>query len=252
MNERQFRVGLDLFTGLVMASVGVALAGLTWHLAGYSAIPPVAVAVAGPAGNRIDIAGLLALAPFGNAEAASDAASDGSLHLKGIMLAVPASQSAALIAGADGKVASYGIGAQLGGGVVEAIEADQVIVRTSRGLQTIGFGHHPAGPPAVVNGLAGKGAGFVPVGAAAPPSAGGAVTPPVQGLRIESSAPPALLAAGLQPGDIVVNINGAPVTAGMSTDAVAHDLAGAALHGGSAQVTVLRNGNPVSLRLAIH
>ena len=252
MTERWFLRGIDLFTLLVVASVGVALAGLTWRLAGYSGAQPVAAVMPGATSNSVDIAGLLAQAPFGNAEAASDAASDGSLHLKGIMLAVPASQSAALIAGADGKVVSYGIGAPLGTGVVEAIEADQVIVRTSHGLQAIGFSRHSGAPAAVTPGAVGKGAGFVAVGAAAPPSPGGTVAPPVQGLRIDSSAPPALLAAGLQPGDSVIDINGAPVTAGMSPDAVAHDLAGAALRGGSVQVTVLRNGKPVSLRLAIH
>jgi general secretion pathway protein C len=252
MNERQFRLGIDLFTGLVVASVGVALAGLTWQLAGYSGAQPVAAAVAGNTGNRVDIAGLLAQSPFGNAEVASDAASDGALHLKGIVLAVPASQSAALIAGADGKVASYGIGAPLSGGVVEAIKADQVILRTPHGLQTIGFSPRPGGPPAVTPGAVGKGAGFVAVGAGAPAVPGGVVSPPPQGFRIDSSAPPALLAAGLQNGDIVIEVNGAPVAAGMSAEMVARNLAAAALHGGSAQVVVLRNGNAVSLRLAMH
>jgi general secretion pathway protein C len=251
MSPRQVRLGIDVFTGLVVASVGVALAGLTWRLAGYSGAQPVAAAMTGATGDRVDIGGLLALAPFGNAEATSDAARDGSLHLKGILLAVPASQSTALIAGADGKVASYGNGAALGGGVVVAIEADQVIVRTASGLQTIGFGTHPAGPPPVTPGTVGKGAGFLAVGAAAA-APGAGVAPPAQGIRIDSTAPPALLAAGLQPGDIVVQVNGAPVAAGMSPDMAARDLAAAALHGGSAQVVVLRNGAPVSLRLAIH
>ena len=61
MNGRQVRFGIDIFTGLVVASVGVALAGLTWHLAGYSGAPLVAAAVTGATGEPVDIGGLLAL-----------------------------------------------------------------------------------------------------------------------------------------------------------------------------------------------
>ncbi len=256
MNIRQVRFGIDLFTGLVVASVGIALAGLTWRLAGNSGARPVASAMTGTA-DPVDVGGLLALAPFGAVQAASDAANDGSLHLKGILLAVPASGSAALIAGSDGKVASYGIGAALGGGVVEAIQADQIILRTPRGLQAIGFSPVPGTVPVAAPGANDAGAGFAPVvaGGAGPvqPSAAGSAAPPAQaGFRIGNSAPPALFAAGLQPGDIVEELNGAPVTAGMTTDMVARNLAGAALRGGSAQAVVLRNGNRVSLRLAIH
>jgi general secretion pathway protein C len=256
MNIRQVRLGIDLFTGLVVASVGVALAGLTWRLTGTGA-RPVAVATAVSSGDPVDIGGLLALAPFGTVEAASDAANDGSLHLKGILLAVPASASSALIAGSDGKVASYGIGAALGGGVVEAIQANQVILRTPRGLQTVGFSPTPGAATATTPGVANPGAGFVAVGTAAPAPApplapNPAGTPAGVGFPITNAAPAALLAAGLQPGDIVEEVNGAPITAGMSADMVARDLAGAALRGGGAQVVVLRNGNRVSLRVAIH
>ncbi len=256
MNMRQVRLGIDLFTGLVVASVGVALAGLTWRLTGTGA-PPVAAATAVSSGDPVDIGGLLALAPFGTVAAASDTASDGSLHLKGILLAVPASSSSALIAGADGKVASYAIGAALGGGVVEAIEADQVIVRTPHGLQAIGFTPVASAPSAAALGVADKVAGFVAVGPAppalAPPlGASTAATPARGGFPITNSAPTALFAAGLQPGDTVEEVNGTPITAGMSADVVARDLAGAALHGGAAQVVVLRNGNLVSLHVAIH
>ncbi len=253
MNMRQVRFGIDLFTALVVVSVGVALAGLTWRLAGYSGAAPVAAAAAGGTSDPADIGGLLALAPFGNAEAASDTAGDGSLHLKGILLAIPASGSAALIAGPDGKVVSYGIGAALGGGVVDTIEADQVILRTPHGLQTVGFSPTAGGPSTATMSAAGKGAGFVPIGAAGPVPAPHIVeTPASAGFQITNSAPAVLLAAGLQPGDIVEQVNGSPVAAGMSADMIARDLGGAALHGGSAQVVVLRNGNRVSLRLAIH
>jgi general secretion pathway protein C len=249
MNSRQVRLGIDLFTGLVVASVGVALAGLSWRLFGTST-PPVVATTAGTTANPVDIGGLLALAPFGTAIAASDTASDGSLHLKGILMAIPASGSSALIAGSDGKVTSYGIGAALGGGVVEAINADQVILRTPRGLQTVGFTPVVTGTPLLAVGTANKGTGFVPLGAAAKFAPAGPVAP--AGFQIGSSAPAALFAAGLQTGDVIQQVNGAPVTAGMSADMVSQVLASAALHGGSAQVLVLRKGNQVSLRLAMH
>ena len=257
MNMRQVRWGIDLFTGLVVASVGVALAGLTWRLTGTGA-PPVAVATAVSSGDPVDIGGLLALAPFGTIEATRDTASDGSLHLKGVLLAVPASASSALIAGADGKVASYAIGAALGGGVIETIAADHVILRTSHGLQSVGFIPAASAPSAATLGIADKGTGFVAVGPVPAPLApslarpGNAGTPGPGGFPITSSAPAALFAAGLKPGDAVVEVNGTPITAGMSPDAVARALTGAELHGGSAQVIVLRNGNRLSLPLAIH
>ncbi len=241
MNPRQVRLGIDLFTALVVASVGVALAGLTWRLAGYSGARPVTAAITGASSEPVDIGVLLALAPFGTAEAANDAASNGSLHLKGILLAVPASGSTALIAGSDGKVVSYGIGAVLGGGVVEAIQTEQVILRTPHGLQTVGFAVAASGPAAATLGPRNTGTGFVPVGAA--PSASSQT-----GFRIDNAAPAALFAAGLKLGDIVEDVNGAPVNAGT----VQRDLASAALRGKTIHVVVLRNGNRVSLRLAIH
>lgn len=258
MNRWQVRLGIDVFTGLVVVSVGVALAGLTWRLAGYSGAAPVAAAMADATGNPVDISGLLALAPFGTVVAASDGLTDGSLHLKGILLAMPESASSALVAGSDGKVASYGIGAALGGGVVAAITADQVILRTSRGLETLGFRPAAGGPAPAMPGAGAKGAGFVAVGAAVVPGPAPAIgarsaeAPAPAGLRIGSTAPAALIAAGLQPGDIVENINGTPVTAGMNADLIGRVLASAALHGGSAGAVVLRNGTRVSLRLAIH
>lgn len=245
MNVRQVRFGIDLFTGLVVASVGVALAGLTWRLAGYSGVPPVAAVTPNPTANPVDINGLLALAPFGTPAAASDAASDGSLHLKGILRAVPESASSALIAGADGKVTSYGIGEALGGGLLEAISDDHVILRTPRGLQTLGFSPVAGSAPPAAVGANTKSTGFVPVATAASILA-------QSGFRIGSAVPATLLAAGLQPGDVVEEVNKTPVTAGMSADMIGRMLAGAALHGSPVQAIVLRNGTRISLRLAIH
>lgn len=243
MNQRRVRLGVDLFTGLMVASVGVALAGLTWRLFGTNT-PPVVAATASSTSDPVDIGGLLALAPFGTAMAPGDTASDGSLHLKGILLAVPASASAALIAGSDGKVTSYGIGAALGGGVVEAIHSDQVILRTPHGLQTVGFSPAAGATPSLNLPAANKGSGFVPIGTAPAPA--------VAGFLIDKSAPAALLAVGLQSGDVVEQVNGAPVNTGMSAAMMSQVLAGAVLHGGSAQVVVLRNGNQISLHLTMH
>lgn len=145
MTPYQARLGVDVFTGAVIASVALALAGLTWRLAGEPGIGPAVAPVAPGAAATSDIGPLLALSPFGAPMATvAAAAGDGSLRLKGIFLAQPMEASVVLLATSDGKVASYTIGAPVGGGVIETIEAEQITLRTPSGLQVIGFNPPPA------------------------------------------------------------------------------------------------------------
>jgi len=262
-------LGIDLFTVVMIGSVALALAGLTWRLTGYTGEMPVASPVAArSSAEPADVGGIIALAPFGTAMAASQATGGGAIKLKGILLAFPASASTALIAGSDGKVASYGIGAAINGGVVEAIEADQVIVRLPTGLQTLGFAGgaqgqsiagsnipsgSPLGPPGGKPGPTANpagGPGGPGPGGTGPGGFGGG---PVAGLdsggfRVGASSPPALFAAGLRPGDVVEQLNGSAVNSSMNE----RDLIARVAQAGSAQVVVVRNGQRVSLSLAMH
>ncbi len=246
VTPRRMRWVFAMFAAVVIASVAIALAGLTWHLAGYTGEPPVTSPVmhTTSAAAVADPAAVIALAPFGTALSANPGANDQTVRLKGILLATPASASTVLLAGADGKVAGYGIGAHVGGGVVAAIEPDQVILRMPGGLQAIGFETNPAGVPVGMQ-------ASPPAPGANAASAGGPAAGPAAGTggyRIDRSAPPALLAAGLRIGDLVRQVDGTPVGNGQNPqDLIAH-----AAHAGSAMVIVVRNGQQVSLNLAMH
>jgi len=252
----RMQLGIDLFTAAMVASVALALAGLTWHLTGYDGEMPVASPVAAStSAEPADVGGIIALAPFGTAMAASQSTGGGALKLKGILLGFPASTSSALIAASDGKVANYGIGAAINGGVIEAIEADQVIVRMPGGLQTLAFAAGvpgaPGQAPATGNSNIPSGSPLGPPGRPGP--MGGPPGGPVAGLdsggfRVSGSSPQALFAAGLHPGDIVEQLNGAPVIGGMNE----RDLIARVAQTGSAQVVVVRNGQRLSLSLAMH
>lgn len=273
---RRVQLGIDLFTAVMIGSVALALAGLTWRVTGYTGEMPVASPVAASnSAEPADVGGILALAPFGTAMATSQATGGSGVKLKGILLAIPAAASTALIAGPDGKVVSYGIGAAINGGVVEAIQADQVIVRMPAGLQTLGFAlgpqgqslagsgipsgsplGPPGGKPGPTAGLpggagpGGSGPGGSGPGGSGPVGVGGG---PVAGLdsggfRVSGTSPPALFAAGLRPGDVVEQLNGSAVNSSMNE----RDLIARVAQSGSAQVVVVRNGQRVSLGLSMH
>lgn len=274
MTPARIRLGVDLFAGAVVVSVALALAALTWRIQGYPGIGPAAAPVAPGPGSDTDIRPLIALAPFGTAVASTGEGGDGSIKLRAIFMAVPAEASVVLVAGAEGKVASYGVGQALGGGVIEAIQADQIVLRVASGQRVIGFN-----PTVGATGAAAAGSGANPTTAAAsftavppPPPTGAAairamIPPSVQGLpppaaiapsatagtapasgyRVGTSPNPALLAAGLRPGDVVVKVNGAAVNAG-TTD---RDLMASATANGSARVELLRDGQRVSLTVPV-
>lgn len=270
MNARQVRWGLTIFTGLMVSSVGVALAGLTWRLAGYSGVGPVAVAGSANAGSAgsADLGPVLALAPFGTVLAAGDAQGDGSIRLKAIFLAIPHSASSVLIAGSDGKVASYAIGSAVGDGVIDQILSDQIVVRKAGGMQAIGFAAVGSNMAAVATAAS---VGVAPTRATAPgpgrekggsdtirtlmpvvgpdhiPS-GSPLASTISGYRIDSSASPALISAGLRAGDVVEQINGTQVGAGLNT----REVLAQAMQAGHALVVINRAGQRVALNLVLH
>ena len=263
MTPRQARLAVDAYAALVVMSVGIALAALTWRLTGETGVAPAAAPVAAR-GDSGDIRPLLALAPFGAAVAAPVGGDIAGMRLRAIFMAVPASASVTLIAGSDGKVGTYPVGGALSGGVIEAIEPERVLVRTGAGLSLLGLNapSTAGSTAAAAKGAASGAASFVPVGSA-PPLAPLSASPPLAagvrpalaplpsaptlptGLAI-GAPPPALAAAGLRAGDIVMAVNGAPVSTG--TDPAG--LIARAVAAGSAQIDVLRDGRRMSFTLA--
>lgn len=282
MTPREARFGVDIFTGLVVASVALALANLSWRLVGYAGDEPVISPVSlGLSGDR-NIAPLFALAPFGTASGTTIEGGDGGLTLRAIFAAFPASESVALIAGPDGQVVPVSIGDATPGGIVEAIEPEKVILRTSSGLRILGFnpvegsgvvaGFAPVAPAVPIEG--GDPAGTAPtvpaptgvdairalippvdrsgVEAAPPPSRAPpppAISAPPQsaapasGYRVGSRLPAQLQAAGIRPGDVIRTVNGAPVRSNVNE----RELLSQAMGASSARIELVRDGKRVSL-----
>ncbi|PKP97557.1 MAG: signaling protein, partial [Alphaproteobacteria bacterium HGW-Alphaproteobacteria-15] len=79
---RQTRTALDLFAAAVILSVVVALAGLTWRIAGHAGTGAVTVpGGARPASASADVTPALAFAPFGRT-AITDASQPTALPLR--------------------------------------------------------------------------------------------------------------------------------------------------------------------------
>ncbi len=277
--RRRLDLGADIFTGLVIASIGLELAHLTWRLVGYSGVGP-AVAPAVPALSRgIDIRPVIALAPFGSAAAAPATTGAGPIRLRAIFLAVPAAASTVLIASADGKVASYSLGQSVGDGVIETIEPEQIVLRTAGGTRTMALTQVAAppgvlvasdgGPPAKNAPPAGSSQGparasgsssgadavraLIPPefqGAAAappPPTSARATSPGAMGYVVGASPDPAILAAGIRPGDVIERVNGQPVNAGSNQ----RTLIAQAAASGSARLDIVRDGQRLSLTVPV-
>lgn len=145
-----------LYAVLMVASVAVALAGLTWRLMGYAGgaeVPVVPVAAASsPGGVRADatdISAMVRLAPFGRSEPGTAAATRLPLTLRGVMQARPAEASTAWIAAEDGKVVSYAVGGAVpGGATLNSVAADHVILDVGGGLERLDFPKPEKAPPA--------------------------------------------------------------------------------------------------------
>ncbi|MGX7896499.1 type II secretion system protein N [Tsuneonella sp. HG222] len=147
MTPKQARLGVDIFTALVVASVAFALASLTWRLQGYSG-QPAAMVPASAGFDSVDVAPILALAPFGNPANVSITADAAGLELRAVFAAVPASASVALIALPDGQVVPFAIGEATPAGVIESIEPEKVTLRANGGLRFLGFNPQNAAPAA--------------------------------------------------------------------------------------------------------
>ncbi|ABQ68948.1 PDZ/DHR/GLGF domain protein [Rhizorhabdus wittichii RW1] len=272
MTPRQASRAADIFTGLVVASVAVALAGLTWHLFGAGpADPPQATGAAPMAAT--DIAPALALAPFGRPDASSAQPTSLALQLRGVILADPPSASTALIAPPGGRPVSYAVGASVGGATIEEIAFNRVLLRNNGRLERLDLPRPSLGgeaasattpppppPPGAVPATGpSDGSGPQPMQAITPPPGApngasaaslldGLGAAPVGGAyRIGADPSPAARKAGLLPGDVIERINGLPATA-VTAD---RQLMAQVMAGGPAQIDVLRGGKRVSFSFAL-
>jgi general secretion pathway protein C len=280
MTPRQARLGVDVFTGAVIASVAIALAGLSWRIAGDPGTGPAVSPPATAGGGPVDLAPIIALAPFGSAVAADAGTAGQAMELRGILLANPIEASSVLIAFNNGPVSAFRIGQPVGGGTIETVAIDHVMLRTADGLQKLTFPERPSGaaaptatasvgapPAAVAPGVAAiralipeavRGTPQPGASAAPPPAANssgaspfldslGATATPDGGYRVGASASPAMQAAGLRPGDVIDRVNGSKLGNGAQDQ----QLITSAMASGSARIEVMRNGQRVTLSVPL-
>lgn len=248
LSPRQTRTALDIATATVVVSVAIALAGLTWRIAGHASTGAVTV----PSGARslaapTDVTAALAFAPFGKG-AITDASQATALPLKlrGVFAASPADLSVAYIEVGGEPAKAFRIGEAPGGGTIEGILRDRVLLRVNGRIEYLAF-PDPTLTADQQADAAAKPAAAQPVGAqtaasAPPPAAAAALAnlapAPGGGLQVGNSAPP-----GLQPGDVITSINGTAI----SSQASAASALSAAQQRGSAQIQITRDGKPVTL-----
>ncbi|MGB3753233.1 MAG: type II secretion system protein N [Parerythrobacter sp.] len=275
MTPRQARISVNAFAVLMVASVALALAGLTWRLVGYTGDDPVLLPDAGSVSQGNDLAPLIALAPFGVAvsdSAALASATGGSL--KAVFAAVDANASVALIAAADGTVAEYRVGDTTPAGIIERIETEHVVLRTANGQRILGFDADatgstatgsnaprsattnatptPSPQPVVTEAATGVDAirNLIPqsqqnntADAPPPPSSVPVERSSSAGYDVGANPPQILRSAGIRAGDVIQNVNGTRIESAAGARRVLANARGS----GSARVEVLRNGKTVSL-----
>ncbi|WP_439538462.1 type II secretion system protein N [Sphingomonas sp.] len=248
LSPRQARTTLDLVTGAVVVSVAIALASLTWRIAGHASTGAVTIpSGARPVAVTADITPALAFAPFGKG-AATDASQATALplKLKGVFAASPAALSVAYIEVSGEPAKPFRIGEAPGGGTIEGILRDRVILRVAGRIEYLAFPD-----PALTTEQQQKAATAAPsqpappAPTAPPPSAAAAalsaMTPaPGGGMQVGANAPP-----GLQTGDVITSIGGTPLT----SPASAASAFAAAQGRGSVQVQITRDGKPVTLTI---
>lgn len=248
MTERQARLGVDLFTALVAASIGVALAGLSWRLAGDPGGVPGALPLAPRPAPAFDATGLIALAPFGAASAGRGggvtASATGPLVLKGILLAESPAASTALISVGGAPATPFSPGSAIDGGTILSIARDHVVIAGAGGQQVLAFPDAGASAP----GLAPP-----PAPAPAPPPDGAALlgtlgaAPAPGGFRVGPQAGALAIRSGLQPGDVIERINGVPADQAQQNGA----LLAQAMAAGVARVDVRRGGQALTLSIPL-
>ena len=282
--ERAGELAIRAAGVVVVASVALALAGLTWRLTGWddgrSSIVTAETLPPRVAGPDPDVARIVGLAPFGGGTGAAGLpVSSLGLVLKGVLLAYPREASLALIAIGEGPAQSYGVGASpAGNAVIEAIEIDRVILKVGDRRELLAFPEPAlAAPPATTPGAgititpvtpppspeaAAALASASPIASAAaararpaPPPivdpaaavAAMGATPVAEGYRIGANPPAELRRFGLQPGDVIETLNGETV-GDLANDRA---LVQRAVASGGARVEIVRAGRRLTLTLPL-
>ncbi|MBO9623688.1 MAG: PDZ domain-containing protein [Sphingomonas sp.] len=265
LTPRQARTALDLLSGAVIVSVAVALAGLTWRLAGHAGTGAITVP-SGRSGPAVapDIAAALALAPFGK-PAVNEAGQPTTLplELKGVIAANPATLSTAFIAVSGQAPVAFHIGESVSGATIQAILRDRVILAIGGRTEFLAF-PDPTLSPEQRQAQADQArqqaqAAPTPAPPGAPiasppapnpaPMAGAAAvldrfdaSPTSGGYRIGANAP-----AGMMTGDVIQSVNGTA----LSDPAAANAAFAAAQASGTAQIQILRDGKRLTLTVPL-
>lgn len=250
LSPRQARTVLDIATAAVVVSVAIALAGLTWRIAGHASTGAVTVpSGARPAAQPADVTAALAFAPFGKG-AASEASQATALPLKlrGVFAASPAELSVAYIEVSGDPAKPFRVGEAAGGGTIEGILRDRVLLRVDGRVEYLAFPDPTLTAEQQAAAASKPAPQQTPAAAPAAPSSPNAValssalvsglTPVPGGVQVGAGAPP-----GLQQGDVVTSVNGRAI----NTQAQAANALAAAQSLGSVQIQITRDGKPVTL-----
>jgi general secretion pathway protein C len=254
LTPRQKRRTLDGAIALAILSVAFALAGLVWRMAGHAGTGAVTVPSEGrvPSAGVADLGPLLAWAPFGQA-AIGDATQKTGIQaeLRGLIFAIPVERAVAFVATGSEPARAYRVGEALAGLKIEGIQRDRILLNNGGRIEYLGFPEAKALTSGVAEAPAAPAASGFTVTTSAPPSSPpeaasalidrlGATQVP-GGYAIGDAAPP-----GFSPGDVVQSINGIALT-----DPAAANAALANAGTGPAQITILRDGKPITVTVPI-
>lgn len=269
LTPRQARIGLNLFTGAMVVSVAVALAGLTWRIAGHAGTGAITVP-SGTSGPAVapDIGATVALAPFGKPSVSEAGQATGlPLELKGVIAAGPGDLSSAFISVSGQPAKAYKVGDNINGATIQSILRDRVILANGGRNEFLAFPDPTLTPeqrqaaaqgqpaPAPANPVTTPGSPpparlpSTPQPPAGPPQASVAgilqrfdASPVQGGYRIGENGPPGMVA-----GDVIQSVNGTA----LSDPAAAQGAFAAAQSSGSAQIQILRDGKRLTLTVPL-
>lgn len=222
--DRRDEIALRVVSVVVVGSLALALAGLTWRVVGWDdgrdavavagSLPPLGGAAA--PGADADVARIVTLAPFGGATATGGvAASTLGLVLKGVIMASPASASTALISVGEGPSTIYGVGqTPVGDAVIESIEVDHVILTSGGTRQRLDFPAPVVADPAAASATPGAGIMITPAQPAQTPEAAAALamSSPIASAAAAAQQAPRVADAGATP-NVAAAAGAAGVTA---------------------------------------
>jgi general secretion pathway protein C len=244
---------VDWLAAAAIVSVAVALAGLVWRLAGHADTGAITVpSEARARAVTVDSGPAVAWSPFGSPTAA-DATSPTGIQavLKGVVFARPAELSISFVSIGNEAAKPYKVGDALAGAQVTEIRRDRIILNNGGRLEYLAF-PDPFGQATPTPGQAAP----PPAQAMAPPAAPATPPPPsaqavlsrlnatpvAGGYAIGANAPP-----GMRSGDVVQSVNGAA----MADQSAVNAAIASAAASGQAQVTILRDGKPITVSIPI-